>query len=351
MDAIFFPRKDYDVEVCNHRHGKTMTYTDQTDKLELPTFNIIMPLVIQQNIKVGAFVNSLFDTVPNETINQYIAANRLWVDVYWRYSEMTGQTNVDATTYAQKTAKQIQSFVSRFGFMPCAMSYGLGNYTYADYVKNNFIGGRNSLYTGNNTDYGKTFGGNYLGNPQVDYSLDRFTNKNGTFRFYDDAERNGYESAANQLETLINATRLNGGWFNNFSHWHDYINHNHQQWLEDYIALLGSKQTQFGGEIYFAGYGEAVAYLVYRTLITRAVMYSPIHKAQSQLIIRLQTDNTLSINPDLLTVPISIKFSLAGTPLAGAEIKSNRNLISLGNDDYIAELPFERFPYAIIERV
>ena len=88
-------------------------------------------------------------------------------------------------------------------------------------------------------------------------------------------------------------------------------------------------------------------------------MYSPQKNADTQRIIRLEAKNsvsidginTTSIDTDLLQIPISIKFSTVGTPLAGQTIRSNCNLISLGNNQYIVEIPYAEYPGAIIEKV
>lgn len=80
-------------------------------------------------------------------------------------------------------------------------------------------------------------------------------------------------------------------------------------------------------------------------------MYSPKKYSNSQLIIRLETVNNLGIDTDLLQVPISVKFSTVGTPLAGQSIKSNQNLINLGNNQYIVEIPYNEYPAALMEKV
>ena len=79
-------------------------------------------------------------------------------------------------------------------------------------------------------------------------------------------------------------------------------------------------------------------------------MYSPNEYHNTQLIIRLETNNTLNVDTDLLQTPNSVKFTTVGRPLAGMTIKSDRNLVSLGGGDYIVEIPFNRFPYAVIEK-
>lgn len=354
MDAIFFSRKDYDIEVCNHRFGKSMTYTAQTDKLKSNCFSQVMALAGANHMRVGAFCNnmlspSLTDNINDADVKPYVDNGTLWLDVYWRYSGMTGSTVVDEQTYRTNCDAQKQRFFERWGRLPVAMSYALGNTSYKNYVKQDFLGARQSAVNGD-TDYGKAFGTNdYLGNPGYPYTLDRFTNKWSTYRFFNSAEDNSYEYAANEISAIIDAAKLNGGWVNEFTHWHEYINEEHPEyidWMEDYFNLVGSKNNN---DIHFAGYGEAVAYLVYRTMITRAVMYSPIQHQADTLIIRLQVDNDLLVNTDLLQIPISIKFSTIGTPLAGKTITSENNLISLGGGDYIVEIPYARFPYAIIK--
>lgn len=356
MDAIFFPRKDYDVEVCNHRYGKAMTYTEQTDMMKSNTFPTVKALAQQYGIRIGAFVNGTqptFDTISYQDMLPDIRSGLLWVDVYWRYGGETNQTEVNEATFNTENANQVNLFKAAFGRKPVAFSYGLGNYTYKDYVGNKYLAGRNSLYL-SKTDYGKSFGGVYLGNEEVDYSLADFVYKASSTRFLDYAERSGigYETSLQNQSDLIDATMFNGGWVMNFHHWHDFINHSHTDWLEGYFQLLWQKKSQYNDQIYFAGYGEAVAYMVYRSIITKAVMYSPLQYHSTQLIIRLETSNNLGVDAGLLQVPISIKFSTTGTPLAGQSIKCDgRNLISLGNNQYIIEIPYERFPYAVIGRV
>lgn len=362
MEAIFFPRNDYpnNIEVCNHRFGKSMTYSESTDTLNRSAFYKVMALCEQYGIKVGAFTNAITDNVSDSDVFPYIESDLLWTDLYWRYTEMLRDTDVTQSIFIEKNAEQIESFIGRWGRKPVTMSYALGNYTYKDYVPFKYLGGRNSLYLDADTDYGKSFGGTFLGTPANEYTLNRFTFKSSSTRFYDyAADIVGYDSALQHSKDLIDATYLNHGWLNNFSHWHDYINHDHEDWLNGYFAMLAQKKSQYNNDIHFCGYGEAVAYLVYRSMISKAVMYSPTKNANTQLIIRLEAKNsvsldglnTTSIDTDLLQVPISIKFSTTGTPLAGQNIKSGCSLITLGNNQYIVEIPYAEYPGAVIEKV
>ena len=223
------------------------------------------------------------------------------------------------------------------------MSYAYGNQTYTDYVTPDFLSARNSGKLGG-TPYGVGYG-----NPNdLPYSMANYKTRQSTSRWYDDAVGDSsFVSRLATLRTKVLETKENGGWYNNFTHWHSVITDGNLSVYEDYLDLLA--ELNGDGDIYFAGYGEAVAYLVYRQMVTRAVMYSPTAHHSTQLFIRLEAQNNLGINTDLLVVPISVKFSTVGTPLAGKTLYSDCNLVNLGNGDYIVEIPYSgRFPYAII---
>lgn len=351
MKAIFFPRKDYDVEVCAHRLGKKMTYTEQTDGLNfLTSYNQFMTLAKARGIKVGCFA-SYYELI-EPTISTAVSdmeKGHLWLDEYslcpslWdkitSYQDPTEQEFKDAYK-----SELLPAFISAIGKKPVALSYSYGKEGFRDAVCPLYLGGRNSWYEGN-TDYGVGHG-----TPSNQpYTFARFCSKTGTSRWYDEAKvnNNDFTGQLQIISAKIDETMLNGGWYNNFTHWHNYWQDGNEVWASVYLDLLAAKNVN--NEIYFAGYGEAVAYMVYRSLITRAVMYAPINK-QNRLIIRLACVNSLFVDFDLLQIPISIKFSTIGTPLEGQTITSDKNIISLGDEEYIVEIPYSNYPYAEIVR-
>lgn len=355
MEVIFFPRNDYPskVEVCPHRLGKKMTYTEQTDGLNFSvSYSQFMSLAKARNIKVGSFSSYYeFNDAGIATAISDFKNNKLWIDEYSLcpslYEKITHyESPTEEEFIAAYNNELMPAFVQTFGRKPVALSYSYGQQGFKDAVCPIYLGARNSWYNGN-TDYGIGYG---TPNDKI-YSTSRFCSKDGTTRWYDYAKSqlgNDFQASLDLVDAKIDETMLNGGWLNNFTHWHNYWQDGNEEWAEAYLDLLAQKNLN--NEIYFAGYGEAVAYLVYRQLITRAVMYSPVHNQTTQLIIRLQVDNTLGIDTDLLQVPISIKFSTVGTPLAEKTITSDCNLVSLGGGDYIVEIPYTgRFPYAIIK--
>lgn len=353
MDAVFFPRNDYpnNVEICAHRFGKKMTYTDQTDgqHTEL-SYAPYMLLAKTRGIKVGCFLqlnNPIADSVGMK--DDYDNGD-IWFDVYSYTNELASKISGGQTITEEEWDNAYNStlyprYYNFIGKKPVALSYSYGNYTFSNYITQ-FLGGRNSGIS-SNTDYGVGYGSP----SSIPYGFSTYKTKASTTRWYDQAKQNGnnFQSQLNTLGALIDATMLDGGWINNFTHWHNYYQDGNAQWAEAYLDLLESKNSN--DEICFAGYGEALAYLVYRQMIKKVAMYSPIIHNSTQLIIQLETDNSeLQVDADLLQVPISIRFSTVGTPLAGQSITSDCNLISLGGGEYIVEIPFSRFPKAIIKK-
>lgn len=354
MEVIFFPRNDYPdkVSVCDHRFGKSMTYTEQTDTIQSASYSWFVNYAKSKGIKVGCFAllsNPISD--PNGVIKSDLDAGDIWLDAYSLAPNIASKITQSGTA-GQITEEEwdeayndyiYPNFFAFTGKKPVALSYSYGNTTFQDYTEQ-FLGCRNSAYNGD-TDYG--FG---LGSPNnKQYSFSRYKSKVSTMRWYDYAKSNGndFSGSLAQVSAKIDETLLNGGWLNNFTHWHNYTSDGNESWGEAYLDLLSEKNAN--NEIYFAGYGEALAYLVYRQLITRVSMYSPTEHRSSMLVIRLDARNTLSVNSDLLQVPISVKFTTAGTPLAGKSITSDCNLISLGNGEYIVEIPYGKFPCAVIK--
>lgn len=343
MQAIFFPRQDYSVQVCTHRLGKSMTYTEQSDTFRAGA-EAISSYAESKGIKVGVFWGMSDSTEYAAIAKPLMDAGKMWIDAYCHptNSQISG-TVITKEVYEEERDDLWERISSWFGIRPVAMSYNSGNTSYADYIIPDFLAGRNSGRAG-----GTPYGVGYGSPNNVAYSAENFKIKQSTSRWYDDAKADSsFSTRLTQLAADVAATKTNGGWYNNFTHWHNVISDDNLQAYKDYLDLLA--QLNENDDIYFAGYGEAVAYLVYRQLITRAVMYSPNAHPSTQLFIRLEAQNTLGIDTELLQVPISVKFSTVGTPLAGKTITSDCNLISLGGGDYIVEIPYTgRFPYAII---
>lgn len=367
MIAIFFPRKDYDVEVCKHRYGRKMTYTEQSDQIRTEVCGQVFNLAQEFGIKVGAFM--YYGNYDNDYVARakgLINENLFWPDVYFYTPNASGGGTVTEEMYIDyRDNYHIPMFRQNFGRVPNAFSYAYGNMSFEDYAiaDGKWLGGRNSGIDGK-TPYG-VVGGTILGNLELQYSRANYMARPSTFRWHDTAFPSSGQGGEgiSYLDTVaakVDETLLNGGWLTNFQHWDTIISQEiacgEQATTADapgaiyrqYFQMLANKNAN--NEIHFAGYGEALAYFVYRDSITRAVMYSPRMSPNNQLVIRLEVQNNFGVEDALLQVPISIKFSTVGTPLAGKTITSDCNLVSLGGGDYIVEIPYTgRFPYAIIK--
>ena len=355
MDAIFFPRQDYPVEICDHRLGRKMTYTDCTDQFKFGgCYEWITALAKSKGIKIsffGYFAEFLADNFQQLAIPDFNNGD-IWFDVYSYApniaSKITGGGTITQEEWNTAYNDYLgNNFLIATGRKPIALSYSYNHYQDIQNYATQFLGCRKSGYLHNLTSYGIGCG---IPN-DLPYSFDNQKALTPTFEWWDEvmygAVGRTFEQELQIVSDKIDETILNGGWIRNFTHYHSVYADDTQPY-DDYMTLLSEKNQN--NEIYFAGYGEAVAYLAFRQMISRAVMYSPVEHPSTQLFIRLEAQNTLGIDTDLLQVPISVKFSTVGTPLAGKTITSDCNLINLGNGDYIVEIPYTgRFPYAIIK--
>lgn len=396
MNVVFFPRNDYpnNIEVCKHRLGKKMTYSETTTDIPSYVQNTILPYFVSAHnsakLRVGTYMGWNY---PNAAWNtdygkQQIADGVIYPDLYFYPGGTDAEHESEEHVLSVWNNDALPWFLQQFGRVPVAIDFSMGRTGYKQYLASYFLAADSSITELNKTDYGVG-----VGNPNnVPYSQSRYYPRNMNTRVLDYAridignnsayntpqEKGYYDYYIAQMGSLIDATLAlpNGGFILNFSHWHDVVKEDYNvvagviegvkenrtiivdgrettkaiHWgFENYIDMLCQKNAN--DEIYFAGYGEAVAYLVYRQMITKAVMYSPNAHHNDQLVIRLEAKNTLNVDTALLQVPISVKFSTIGTPLEGQSIKSNCNLISLGSNQYIVEIPYSEYAGAVIEKL
>lgn len=402
MNTIFFPRNDYpnNIEICKHRFGKKMTFCDCTTDIPSYVQNKMLPYAVEKHnshkYKVGSdFMDVYRDSAWNSPYGkQCIAAGVIWPDLYF-YPDPFEDYSQEAVMRAYN--RLLPWFKENFGMKPIAADYssGRGGY-YRHYLEDKFLTCDTSDTELSRTDYGygvgnpsdnpyhlldETVGGvvkkGYYPRLMNDRVLDNARGDITRNEAYNTPEEKGYyDNRIAEIAGLIDDTLAlpNGGLIINFSHWHDVVKEDYDtdvnpitvkedrtiivdgrettkaiHWgFEAYLDMLCEKNAN--DEIYFAGRGEAVAYLVYRQFISKAHIYSPNANPSNQLIIRLETRNDLNIDTSLLQVPISVKFSTENTPLENEQIKSNNNLISLGNNHYIVEIPYSDYPMAIVEK-
>lgn len=364
MKVVFFPRNDYpnNVEICTHRLGKKVTFCECTTTLPPLVAEKMLPYVVSlnatSNIRVTGFIDQRDNLV--DYVYEQIAAGVIVPDVYF----LPIPTN-DYSEAATMEGKRVrwQWYENTFGKKPMALIFGQTASLYGDYMKPYVLAGQSGLLS-EDTDYGVG-----VGNPNnVPYSINRNYMRDVNRRSLDYAilHDENYAGYIDWTASFIDSTLAlpKGGLILSFCHWHNVLALDYnsdgtpKEGRNDYAIENGFKpyfdmlaQKNANDEIYFAGYGEAFAYLVYRECISKMVMYSPIGAENDKLVIRLEAKNVFNIDTDLLQIPISVKFSTVGTPLQGYQIQSTNNLISLGNNQYIVEIPYSEYAGAVIEKV
>lgn len=373
MRAVFFPRNDYpnNIEVCYHRLGKKMTYTEQTTTPNWWSIKYLLPSALQLGIKSSWAPNPRYSYAPVD--DYYLSLDRagLIYSDFYSYVPHTEQdpiTDEKALNVLLNPTNGLRPwFIETFGRKPIGTVYSQGITSYSDAYKPYLLSGKDNAYN-HNSNYGLGCGSpNNIPFNHTDYMA--YT---ASFRVQSEASivypnMENINTVIQMVAGMIDDTLAlpNGGWLYNFSHWHDVVandidtetdtpkeGHENLPTINayiDYLEMLAQKNAN--DEIYFAGYGEAIAYLVYRESISKVVMYSPIGSENDKLVIRLEALNVFNIDTDLLQIPISIKFSTTGTPLVNQTIRCNYNLISLGNNQYIVEIPYAEYPGAVIEKV
>lgn len=202
MNAIFFPRNDYpsNVEICPHRLGKKMTYTEQTDGYNvyygaINTFSEYTEMAKARNIKVGCFMGlSSPVSDPNDAILNDYNDGKLWLDAYSYTTELAPKITGGGTITEQEWNEAYENTLlpNFYNFLhkkPVALSYSYGNASFRNYVIPKFLGARNSSPSGDTihntfpTDYGVGYG-----NPNNEpYSIERYKSKASSMRWYDAA--------------------------------------------------------------------------------------------------------------------------------------------------------------------
>lgn len=198
------------VEVCKHRYGKKMTYTEQTDGVSFGTSYLpIRDLLGEHNLKGGIFVS--LDDLRRDYMSKVIEDEKtIWVDqyssIYPSYFERIikklhlrrGNNKTISRDFWEEHYYEylMPYFIQVTGRKPVAMSYAYGNDTYKDY-QTQYLGARNSGVDGN-TNYGRG-----CGNHPETFQPDCYKSRKSTQRWYDDTmtliKRNSLTGGGNSL--------------------------------------------------------------------------------------------------------------------------------------------------------
>lgn len=324
--AKFFPKSQFPISICDHRFGKDMTITEQSDTVQLRY--PIEYFGFKHNIRVGAFLGYHYGSDWSD-ISTVEKLGNIRSDVYWN-------TGAVAPTYLEAYALVEPWFEGMTGRKPSAASFAGGNTGLAVQIVQHFLSGRNS-------DVGQS---NY-----EDYNQNVWKNLASTIRWSDAMP---VQLTWSEVSTILTNVANAGGWLRNFTHWHN-LNPDRVHLQGEFYQTINDTLNLIEKTAHFCSFGEATEYAMYRDLVSRAVCYKSVN---GRLRIALEFDgleDVLQVGQyatekslflqDRLKTPISVKIDLTGTEFSGKDFNSlNCDIIKLNANEFIVNVPFRIDP-------
>lgn len=365
MSTNIFPKQQYNVEVCNHRWDKKMTYCENSDTL---SNNNYMPLILwfmRNNIKVGVFqyvTNAAQMKIAKQLELCGIVNNSLYCTM--------GVGNQRTMNENAKIMRNLfKKYIMRY---PSTYSYAGSDETYYRSAAKSFNGARDNDYG----DFGHpyTFYGNNFQTQQLLGSLEvpvgggspEYPERTGynrydemkhfmSMRWCDEATGGKYQhgyTVAQCIEKLIDDVQTTyglNGFYNAFCHWHNLGGSYNVTKLQykDYIDALAGIQVggvSIADNIHFCGFDEAIEYMVARIMLQKISCYTPVGNPDQVHIVGYFNNKVAPrFVSDSINTPLTIKVDLTGTPLEGKGIASSYGqVMNLGNNVFLVELPAPR---------
>ena len=235
---------------------------------------------------------------------------------------------------------------SAYGKSVSTLSYGCGKTIYADSLPKYVLGGRSSGFSPGIknasaiTWYGAGHGTNLTENEEVAHT-DLLVRAAGG-RYYTDIQRTkmGVSAAADYVETQVEQTMKNGGFYTNFMHWHDYYKNPNDSLIEGVTVMEPLFKAIFDGNSKNGrnsklDYNEAVEYLYAKQAIDSVSVTAFDDKSleidiwkskkQDRDYSRIDTPVTISITSDMLYGNTNINYSdeVPSAFLYGSELLLN----------------------------
>lgn len=287
---------------------------------------------------------------PNHGQQMYDESNgRLGYDFSSGMWGTSGSAHFSASVYRNRILVE-----NSIGRRTSGASYALGQDAAKSMLIPEFLGVRNSdpysipvISGSQHTFYGKDKNGNNLGWPVTEFTREYFSSYPSTLRYWDWFNELGYtlEQTNTYVQTLLQDTLNNKGWFRDFGHWHDGKNAGNIDVFEDLFQLVNT--TLSGSFVWKCSNGEALEYMYIRDcassptasivdgIVTITVKYDDRFSSSSISTFSKEVPKTL------LNTPLSLLVNLSGSSLSGKNIQSSYSkVINKGNDLWVVEVPF-----------
>lgn len=83
MKAILFPLSDIPIEICQHRHGAVLSWSENTDTLELTSRYAVEYYAHKYNMRIGAFINPYSQNQPLDDLIEAVRYGSMNFDIYF----------------------------------------------------------------------------------------------------------------------------------------------------------------------------------------------------------------------------------------------------------------------------
>lgn len=253
-------------------------------------------------------------------------------------NDVFGQSNCLETF--QHSINQF-GYYSDMGLILSGASYSLGQTGGKELYKISNLGIRNSEYS-------------FSGDSDIGYNIppDDFKSKASSTRTYDSYSGGDLPTAAASLAysaTQVERVYVEGGWYNDFIHWHQMYRDNEMDFFNQMFGMMDSAIGS--NDVWRAGYGEVLEYSSLKRSVKN--LGSFIDGDSIQLFVQLDDPEKDSatfgvsnaINFELVNTPLSFKVNLAGTPLSSKNISCDSAALirDLGNDEWVVNVLPSRF--------
>lgn len=382
MKVLFLPDKDVSINLCSHRYGAVASVSTCTDQYiaesgipaELLAFkyNITPTFFVNLNDNVGYdglldyarcqfgiyyftsvwYVNGSVREIPDYSEEHWTENGAQYFNVTvgeakpFRYpnhgqqiydltngeygydfnTNTAGRHNMSEVTGVTEYLQN--KFLNKFKHKCSAISYQNGRDECHFWLVDKFLFGRNSEATAPDGDGRTAFGYNndgFLGYPDVVFSkVDRISQASTT-RCWDKGKD------LQHVRQQIAKTKLNHGWYNDFTHYHPLYTVNDLSYLESFFSVLDTESS----DCWRCGINEAAEYFFLRESIKAVSTKIDGNTIKCYLYI----SDFLEGNYDKIHTGVSFEVDLANTFLSGKDIKTDVGaIVSKGNDKYVIDV-------------
>ena len=288
----------------------------------------------------------------------------------WRNKVFGSSNGIEVIKLHENVLKWYRNI---FDKLPSAMSYRNGVWPGMNMNGAFYLQCRNSAYStsgDSETWYGKSYDGVFLGLPSnkipdrigASQLVSSIIFRPSSTRWWDAVKANTLtkQESLDYQSSELHKTINNGGWMNNFTHWHD-VNSASDPGMklnsyDDYFGVL--KDAAGNNYVHYCSYGEASEYMMFRLSVKNVAARQvgnrvklAVHVSdpfKNEVVAQTGIDGKMPVRR--VNTPLSIIVDLTGTFLSGKNVKTTYGKsINLGDNKVLVEVPFPPNNEGVIE--